>query len=94
MNKAAISCIVMLALALPGCSEEKSPRSPVYTLYRNAPVDLTMRVHWATFDADEPGNYNLGNCQMASDLLNKNLREKMGDGTRLRFWCELGPYRP
>ena len=65
-----------------------------YTLYRNSPTDPAMRVHWATFDADESGDYNGENCQMAVDLLTDNLKRLNGDGyAPVRFWCEKGTYR-
>ena len=58
-----------------------------------------LRVHWATFDAEESNpKYNWGNCEMAARLLNANLREVIkrngGDPTmpQVGFWCERGQY--
>lgn len=71
------------ALSIAGCDGDRD----VWTLYRNSPIDLSARVHWATFDADEPRDYNLRNCQMAADLLNKQAPRG------IRWWCGAGRYR-
>jgi len=98
-------------LAAAGCSEsrvqpEVEPRSEViseersvtYTLYRNSDLSRELRVHWASFDADDLPGYNLSNCQMAARLLNANIkRSAEADGKRpyqtVGFWCEEGKYR-
>jgi hypothetical protein len=57
-----------------------------------------MRVHWATFDAQESDrSYNLNNCQMAARLLNANVdaateAEGQERDPSVGFWCEPGRY--
>ncbi|HEY4547819.1 MAG TPA: hypothetical protein VIG90_15555 [Pedomonas sp.] len=87
--------IVALLSMLAGCSDEpKKPAGETYTLYRNSSLDRSMRIHWATFDVNEPGEYNFGNCTMAADLLNRNLLAlNDGDSGGVLFWCEAGQYR-
>ncbi|MBY6013590.1 hypothetical protein KUV75_01560 [Qipengyuania gaetbuli] len=105
--------IVLLGAALvaAGCSEspvqtEAEPlseaiseeRSVTYTLYRNSDLSRELRVHWASFDADDLPGYNLSNCQMAARLLNANITQSAeADGKRpyqsVGFWCEEGKYR-
>lgn len=98
-------------LAATGCSDTQDqrdiePRSEViseersvaYTLYRNSDLSRELRVHWASFDADDLPGYNLSNCQMAARLLNANItRSAEADGKRpyqsVGFWCEEGKYR-
>lgn len=83
-------------LMLSSCSGEKDY---LYTLYRNSPFDPSLRVHWATFDANESSpTYNLGNCMMAERLLNANLSASArAEGKEPHpltgFWCEPGKYR-
>ena len=61
----------------------------VVTLYRNSPVDSTMRLHVATFDAVETSpTYNSINCQLAAQLF-----QDQPGVTPVRFWCEPGRYR-
>jgi len=89
-------CAVIALIALSGCSE----RAPALTLYRNSPLDRTMRIHWATFDVNEESSssYNLNNCQMAARLLNANVSTRTAATGQARdpkfgFWCESGPYK-
>ena len=46
------------------------------------------RVHIATFDATESGEYNRENCFTARDLFAGQ------PGVKVRYWCELGNFRP
>lgn len=65
----------------------KTNKSKVYTLYRNNPFDVKLRVHVATFDVDENEEYNQVNCKMAADL-------RMGQpDTVAKYWCEKGYFR-
>ena len=59
----------------------------VYTLYRNSPLDGSMRIHVASFDTAEGAGYNSENCNLAADLFSRQ------DGVLSRFWCEKGRYR-
>lgn len=58
----------------------------VYTLYRGSPLGSDVRVHVATFDADEKGDYNRENCDTARRLFQSQ------PGVRVRYWCERGFY--
>lgn len=87
--------LISSCTALAACSEE---RAATVTLYRNSALDASMRVHWATFDADDKGGYNLNNCLMAARLLNANVTasakaQGMQRDRFLGFWCEPGNYR-
>ncbi len=85
---------IVTAFILSGC-EGKADNS--YTLYRNSPLMLSERVHWATFDAKEEGDYNRGNCLMASRLLNANVealaKAEQKEPAKAGFWCEAGSYK-
>lgn len=81
--------------ALSGCTDNKADP---FTLYRNSPFDYSMRVHWATFDAKDKGNYNMDNCLMAARLRNANVTASAKAEDKERdlaagFWCENGPYK-
>lgn len=60
----------------------------VYTLYRNSVMDENMRVHVATFDANDGEKNNQGNCWIARDLFANQ------GGVKVRYWCERGRFRP
>jgi hypothetical protein len=84
------------AVALTGCSQQQ-PNT--VTLYRNSPFAVGVRVHWATFNANESDpSYNLNNCLMAARILNANVTasakaEGKDRDNSVGFWCEAGPYR-
>ena len=86
--------------AVAACGSEttaEADRAETYTLYRNSPLDRGERVHWATFNADDKGDYNRGNCAMAARLLNANVGESaIAEGKEpysgVGFWCEPGKY--
>lgn len=85
-----------LVAVLGGCGEQKG-RSEPHTLYRNSPLDPSMRIHWASFDADDGGSYNEDNCRMAARLLNANMTasaaaEGLEPHRGVGFWCERGGY--
>lgn len=87
---------VLLALSLAACGN--GSKSQTYTLYRNSPLDGSMRVKWASFDSRESDlSYNRNNCEMAARLLNANLhafRRANGEEapSGVGFWCEPGAY--
>lgn len=62
-------------------------QSQTYTLYRNSLAEPTMRVHVASFDTNNGGDYNSENCEVAANLFQTQ------DGVKTRFWCEPGPFR-
>ena len=71
------------AMLLASCGDANSP---TYTLYRASPVS-DERVHMATFDAKQSGNYNQENCFIARDLFLAQ------PGVTVRYWCEKGRYK-
>jgi hypothetical protein len=77
------ACVaVLLALSISGCSDNEP-----YTLYRSSPLDATMRIHMATFDAADGDNYNAENCRISSELFAKQ------PGVTVRYWCEKGRFQ-
>jgi hypothetical protein len=96
-----IRIVAILALTLTACSPQTSPTrqqsSSTATLYRNSPIDHTLRVHFGTFDAAENDGVNLDNCGMTARLLNANVdawaktEGKTRDPT-VGFWCEPGNF--
>ncbi len=88
-HKAAVFAVFCVSTAACGMSD----RSERYTLYRNSSMMDDARIHWASFDVDNSGSYNEENCQMAADLLNKNVKALNPEGTNVRFWCEAGAAR-
>jgi hypothetical protein len=83
MRKGKVAALTIALLAC-GCDDDESR---TYTLYRNSPTG-PLRVHFATFDADEKESYNRGNCELAADLLNRQANPG------IKWWCEKGRYRP
>ena len=67
-------------LAQSACDKD----GDVYSLYRSSVFQDIARIHVATFDANEPGNYNRDNCMSAADLFAAQ------PGVTVRYWCEKG----
>lgn len=88
MNKVRIAvCSGFLAVA--GTVTADTQRENVVTLYRNSVLDNIMRIHVATFDAEETNpNYNSDNCQVAARLFQSQT------GASARYWCEPGRFQP
>jgi hypothetical protein len=84
MRGVRIAAIAVLSL-LAGCGVATEDDNDVYTLYRRSPVGED-RVHVATFDADQSGDYNLDNCLITRD----HFKER----AVVEFWCEKGRFRP
>jgi hypothetical protein len=90
-----IGLLTVVAAGLASCD---APGRNSFTLYRNNPLDLRERVHFATFDSYGDANYNMRNCQMASRLLNASETERRrrmgyeGRFTGYGFWCEPGNF--
>jgi hypothetical protein len=63
--------------------------SDVYTLYRDSPGVLgsNVRIHVATFDANEGEIYNLDDCNIAKNLFINNA------AVSVDYWCEKGRYK-
>lgn len=79
-------CAVGLSglLFLGSCSQDQG----TYTLYRSSILGDGQRVHVATFNAKDGGNYNLENCTLAAELLGKQ------PSIETKFWCEKGAFKP
>lgn len=75
-------CAITVATALAGCG----PTEP-FTLYRSSSGDATMRIHLATFDANEAEAYNRENCDVAAGLFQGQ------EGVKTKFWCEKGRFK-
>lgn len=73
-----------------------------YTLYRTG-IDLsakvhdeTLRIHVATFDADQDAKYNLANCEFAQELFNASqphYRDSIYGTIKIKYWCEKGYFK-
>jgi hypothetical protein len=74
-------------LALLGCESRSTDRSETYTLYRDSPVEPGLRLHVATFDANDRDDYNRDMCETVREFFTE--RPFMG----ARYWCEAGRYR-
>lgn len=79
----AIFTLPLLVLLLTACGEN------TYTLYRSSATNggESWRMHVATFDAKEGEAYNMGNCQIAKELFQKQ------PGISVRYWCEKGNFK-
>jgi hypothetical protein len=88
-----------ILLLLAGACTAEPNRAEPFTLYRNSPVESSLRVQWAIFQARESDpDYNRNNCEMAARLLNANIaefRRRQGEESPLKvgFWCEPGHFR-
>lgn len=91
----ALALLCATVVLLEGCDGFHG--SATYTLYRNSPLDPSLRVHWATFDAADKGtgagDYNQANCSMAAELLNANVAKLNAGQHPARFWCEKGRFK-
>ena len=54
-----------------------------YNLYRNSEKFPDMRIHIATFNANEDKSYNQENCSIAASLFQKQTNV-------VKYWCEEG----
>jgi len=80
--------ILAAALILVGgCGAGGSTDDRTFTLYRNSVTDPNMRVHVASFDANEKEEYNRENCEVAQQLF------RAQPAVKTKFWCEKGRYR-
>ena len=76
--------VVLLAGALAAAG---GAAASTFTLYRNSPLDSSMRLHVATFDAADGEPYNRENCNLAAYVFSRQA------GVNTRFWCEAGRFR-
>jgi len=96
--------LLLLVTGLVSCAGGSGTE---YTLYRSGldiPTqthDATLRIHVATFDANEDAKYNLANCEFAQELFTANQphyrdyrSNTVAPGSiRVRYWCEKGRYK-
>ena len=75
------AALLALAVSQAGAAET------VYTLYRNSWMNSSLRIHVASFDTADGGDYNRDNCATAADLFQRQA------GVKTRFWCEPGRFR-
>ena len=78
-----LSALKAALMLLTGCGDS------TYTLYRSSSTTggESWRLHIATFDAKEDEAYNMGNCQIAQELFQKQ------PGISVRYWCEKGNFK-
>jgi hypothetical protein len=97
--KAALVLVAMIGLA--ACDKIKDrDKAEVWTLYQSNPLDLTARVHFATFNSRLRGIQKKGdptpnqyNCEMAAGVLNEKIRSANNGAQVMRYWCEKGKYK-
>lgn len=75
--------LIFLSGSITSCGISEA----TYTLYRDSPSDSNMRIHVATFDADQSDSYNRENCEAARMLFQNQT------GVTAKYWCEKGKYR-
>lgn len=98
------SPVALVLVFLASCGMEAGTE---YTLYRTG-IDIptqthdeTLRLHVATFDANQEANYNLANCEFAKELFTstqphfRNYRSNtVAAGTlKVKYWCEKGHFK-
>ncbi|MEQ1802157.1 MAG: hypothetical protein ABL989_09565 [Gammaproteobacteria bacterium] len=78
---AAIIWPSVTAVALAACAPGADA---IYTLYRSSPTTggAEMRIHVATFDANESPAYNRDNCEITKGLFQDQ------PGIVVTYWCE------
>jgi hypothetical protein len=82
--------LLIVVCGITGCIFIGIPESKVYTLYRSGVFQPTMRIHIATFDADDEQSteeYNHDNCEQTRGLF----QTQPGVGTK--YWCEKGRFK-
>lgn len=88
-----------LMISMGVSSAWASDKEGIYTLYRTSSfTEPLLRIHFATFDANERPAYNQGACEMIARLLNANLHATFKAAGRtahpkIGFWCEHGRFR-
>lgn len=76
---------LLLIAVLGACDSDDR----TYTLYRNSPAFQAMRIHFASFNANERSAYNQENCEIVARHMNASL----GSTPAVRYWCEKGRFR-
>ena len=92
------AALTLALMGLASCNSEKL--AAPYTLYRDSPMLVSARIHFASFNvhAEELptsiGSFNQDNCKMTADLLNENVARLNNGKHPGWFWCEQGPFKP
>jgi hypothetical protein len=81
MSRLAPVCVVLIGACL-GCSRSEG----TYTLYRSETPGDTLRLHVATFDAEDGESYNHDACEQTRELF------QVQPTTLAKYWCEKGKY--
>lgn len=85
VKRCLIAVLCLSILVLTSCGSDSAV---IYTLYRNSPLDINMRIHMATFDAgDANSTYNQENCSIVAELMQNRV------GINVNYWCEQGEFR-
>jgi hypothetical protein len=87
--KTCIFLFILIFSATSSAGDIRAEEKNTYTLYRNSATSNgeTMRIHVATFDADQSNAYNRENCEVAKKLFTTQ------PGVIVYYWCEPGVYR-
>jgi len=86
--KASSFILGLSLLAFTSCQSIGRPdQSKVFTLYRNSVSDPNLRIHVATFDANESEGYNHDNAKLAVALFQQQ------PGVLSKFWIEKGYFK-
>jgi hypothetical protein len=78
---------IAAAMLLVGACSQAPNEASAFTLYRSSVENAAVRIHVATFDADEDAIYNQENCQIAQELFQRHR------GAAVKYWCEKGRFR-
>ena len=78
---------LLTILFMSSCGPSSGFEDKTFTLYRNSVTDPNMRLHVATFDANEKEEYNRENCDVAQKLFGAQ------PGVKTKFWCEKGRFK-
>ena len=96
--------VTLMLVFLASCTMEAGTE---YTLYRTG-IDIptqthdeTLRIHVATFNAEQDANYNLANCEFAQELFTSSQphfrdyrSNTVAAGTiKVKYWCEKGSFK-
>jgi hypothetical protein len=92
---------IAVVLGLAACDRIKDRhKAEVWTMYQSNPLDLSARVHFATFNSRLKGEQkegeatpNQSNCEMAAGVLNEKIRSANSGAQPVRYWCEKGRYK-
>ncbi|MGH8634245.1 MAG: hypothetical protein ACRET7_08940 [Burkholderiales bacterium] len=96
--------VTLVLVFLASCTMEAGTEHTLYRTGIDIPTqthDETLRIHVATFNAEQDANYNLANCQFAQELFTSSqphFRDYRSNtvpvGTiKVKYWCEKGRFK-